>query len=237
MELDTIYKGDCLTTMRTWADESIDLVVTSPPYNMGAKGSGSNWKSSILLNDGYAEWSDDMPHDKYVAWQRDCLIEMLRLLKPTGAIFYNHKWRIQNGLLDMRQDITYGFPVRQVIIWDRGSSNNHQNTFFPTEYEVVYLITKPDFRRVRGVKHGDVWRIPFEVNNPHPAPFPLSFAERCISSTTAQLILDPFMGSGTTALAAKRLGRHYVGCELSQAYIDMANARLDLPQPISMFTD
>lgn len=73
----------------------------------------------------------------------------------------------------------------------------------------------------------DIWRIKPESNNAHPAPFPLELAERCISATTAEFILDPFSGSGTTARAAKNLGRKYLGIELSEKYCEMARNRVN----------
>ncbi|MEI6872618.1 MAG: site-specific DNA-methyltransferase, partial [Verrucomicrobiota bacterium] len=74
--------------------------------------------------------------------------------------------------------------------------------------------------------HGDVWEFTQEMKNEHPAPFPVALIERLISSTNANLILDPFMGSGTTAIAAKKLGRSFVGIEISPEYIDLAKRRL-----------
>ncbi len=65
-----------------------------------------------------------MPHDEYVAWQRACLSECMRVIKDDGAIFYNHKWRVQAGLLQDRSDIVAGFPVRQIIIWKRKGGIN-----------------------------------------------------------------------------------------------------------------
>ena len=121
--LNRILCGDCLEVMRQIPDNSVDLVVTSPPYNLknstgnGMKdGRGGKWSSAALLN-GYSHHNDAMPHEQYVGWQRACLTEMLRVIKDTGAIFYNHKWRVQGGLLQDRQDIVVGFPLRQIIIW------------------------------------------------------------------------------------------------------------------------
>lgn len=71
------------------------------------------------------------------------------------------------------------------------------------------------------------------MKNDHPAPFPLGFAMRCIESTTAQIVLDPFMGSGTTAVAAKRLGRDFIGFEISPEYCQNAETRLG--EEISLF--
>lgn len=207
-------------------DESVDLVVTSPPYNLGLKGEyGSKWRPQ--LSKGYDRHDDNLPHAEYVAWQRRVLSECLRVINPTGAIFYNHKKRVQGGLLQTRDDILVGFPVRQEIIWNRGGGVNFNRGYFVPSYESIYLITKPQFSlTLEGVRFGDVWNIAPESNNPHPAPFPLELAERCIISTTAQVIVDPYLGSGTTALAAKRLGRDFIGCDQSAAYVAQARKRI-----------
>jgi modification methylase len=215
--INQFFRGDSLKLMRELPDESVDLVVTSPPYNLknstgnGMKDPrGGKWKGAALVN-GYSHHDDNMPHEEYVAWQRNCLTEMFRVIKNNGAIFYNHKWRVQNGLLQDRSDIVEGFPVRQIIIWKRKGGFNFNPGYFVPTYEVIYLIAKPDFRlapKANGV--GDVWEFTQEMKNSHPAPFPLGFALRCVESTTAQIVLDPFMGSGTTAVAAKRLGRDFM---------------------------
>jgi modification methylase len=115
-----------------------------------------------------------MPHEKYVQWQRYCLTEMMRVLKEDGAIFYNHKWRVQGGLLQDRNDIVDGFPVRQIIIWQRKGGINFNPGYFLPTYEVIYLIAKPDFRLApKANAHGDIWEFAQEMNNPHPAPFPV----------------------------------------------------------------
>ncbi len=74
--------------------------------------------------------------------------------------------------------------------------------------------------------YGDVWEFPQEMKNKHPAPFPVALVERIISSTDAKIILDPFMGSGSTAVAAKRLDRDFVGIEISEEYCEMSRDRL-----------
>jgi len=81
---------------------------------------------------------------------------MLRLIKPDGAIFYNHQWRVQAGLLQDRQDIVSDFPVRQVIIWRRKGDINFNPGYFLPTYEVIYLIAKPDFKLAPNAnRHGD----------------------------------------------------------------------------------
>ena len=235
----SIIVGDCIKVMGSMPSESVDLVVTSPPYNLknstgnGMKdGRGGKWSNAALI-DGYDKHHDNMPHDEYVAWQRACLAEMFRLLTPSGAIFYNHKWRVQGGLLQDRADIVQGFPVRQIIIWKRSGGINFNAGYFLPTYEVVYIITKPDFVLAKGANtYGDVWEFTQERDNPHPAPFPLTFAKRCVSSTNAKLILDPFIGSGTTAVAAKLLGRKYIGIDTSEEYVQYARERVNAARPV-----
>ena len=230
---DKLINGDCLHIMKEMPDECLDLVVTSPPYNLknstgnGMKdGRGGKWKNAALVN-GYSHHDDNMPHDEYAKWQCDCLTEMFRLLKPNGAIFYNHKWRVQDGLLQDRQDIVAGFPVRQIIIWKRKGGINFNPGYFLPTYEVIYLIAKPEFKLApKANAYGDIWEFTQEMNNPHPAPFPVDLISRIISSTCANIVLDPFMGSGTTAIAALMNSRHYIGIEISPEYNTFAKNRI-----------
>lgn len=241
IETNRIIHGDCLEEMKKLPEKSIDLVVTSPPYNLlNSTGNGmktkSNkmWKSCRLIG-GYDIYTDDMPYDEYIQWQREVLSECMRLLKNDGAIFYNHKWRVQAGLIQDRREIIDGFPVRQIIIWKRNGGINFNSSYFLPTYEVIYLIAKKDFKLVDGANtYTDIWEIPQETKNDHPAPFPLKLAERCIASTNAKIILDPFLGSGTTALAVRNLGRKYIGIELSENYCNMAEERLR-DKPITDF--
>jgi len=238
--------GNSLQVMKEIPNNSIDLIVTSPPYNIrNTSGGGmstigtknSKWPVAAL-SEGYSNHTDNMPHDEYVQWQRDCLTEMFRIIPDDGAIFYNHKWRVQNGLLQDRSDIVEGFPVRQIIIWRRrGGINFNDNYFLPT-FEVIYMICKPKFKlSKKACSRGDVWDIGQELSNEHPAPFPVELPERIISSTNAKTILDPFMGSGTTALAAKKLHRDFVGIELSPKYVKMAEKRIQKNQQVMDFLD
>ena len=233
--LNKIICGDSLTVMRQMPDECLDLVVTSPPYNLknstgnGMRdGRGGKWSNAALIS-GYQDHDDEMPHEEYAKWQKDCLSEMFRLIKKDGAIFYNHKWRVQNGLLQDRQDIVAGFPVRQIIIWKRKGGINFNPGYFLPTYEVIYMIPKPDFRlapKTNGV--GDVWEFTQEMKNEHPAPFPVALIERIVRSTPAQIVLDPFSGSGTTAVVCQGLKRNFIGIELSPKYVEMSKRRLNL---------
>ncbi len=190
-------------------------------------GRGGKWSNAALIK-GYDSHQDMMPHEQYVEWQRACLDAMMRVISNDGAIFYNHKWRVQNGLLQDRQDIVHDFPVRQIIIWQRRGGINFNPGYFLPTYEVIYLIAKPDFKLTpKSNSYGDIWKISQETNNPHPAPFPIELAVRCIKSAGDGLVLDPFLGSGTTAIAAESLGQQWIGIEKSTKYCDLATERIN----------
>lgn len=231
--LNKVHCGDSVELMNSMPAESVDLCVTSPPYNLrnstgnGLKdGRGGKWANAALIN-GYDEHHDQMPYEDYVAWQRRALAAMVRIIKPDGAIFYNHKWRVQGGLLQDRHEIVKDFPVRQIIIWQRDGGINFNPGYFLPTYEVIYLICKPDFKLApKQNALGDVWSIPQENNNPHPAPFPVELAQRCIGATNARIVCDPFLGSGTTAIAAEALGREWIGMDISKDYCKLARERI-----------
>jgi len=122
--LNRVVCGDALSVMRRMASSSVDLVITSPPYNIrnstgnGLKnGRGGKWENAALQR-GYTHHDDCMQHDEYVAWQRECLAEMLRIVASDGAIFYNHKWRVQGGLLQ--------FVIRVGIGLEKASQEHEQ---------------------------------------------------------------------------------------------------------------
>lgn len=231
--LNKIHNEDCISFMQKLPAKSVSVIVTSPPYNLknstgnGMKdGRGGKWSNAELLN-GYSNHSDNMPHDQYVQWQRACLSAMMRILKDDGVIFYNHKWRVQGGLLQDRNDIVEGFPVRQIIIWKRSGGINFNSGYFLPTYEVIYLITGPDFKLKKGAnKLTDIWEFPQERNNPHPAPYPIQLPLNCINSTKGGIVYDPFMGSGTTAIAAMQLNRDWIGTEKSKEYCKMTEDRI-----------
>jgi len=233
-----IIVGDCVDVMKEIPDGSIDLVVTSPPFNLGinktfgskiTKNWKGKWNNSKLQSHGYDIHNDYLPEDEYILWQKRVLAECFRVIKDTGAIFYNQKWRVQKGSWVMRPEIVEGLPVRQIIIWKKAGGINFNEGYYLPTYEPVYMIAKPNFKLAPKVNRmGDVWDITQERKSWHPAAFPLELATRCAQSTTGNLILDPFMGSGTTGVAAKQLGKKYIGIDISKDYCAKAEARIDL---------
>ena len=207
--------------MRRLPDESIDLVVTSPPYNLRSGGRCRGWP-------GYDGYGDDLPHDEYVAWQQECLREMHRVIKPTGAIFYNHAPRIHQGVQWRHEDILEPFHVRQTVIWHRAGGKNHNPHYITPSYEYIYVMAKSGFRVAPDWTMGDVWKMGQEKKRwiPEVPAFPVELPQNAIRATGAKVVLDCFMGSGTTAVAAVLEGADYIGIEQSARYCAVARERV-----------
>ena len=229
-----LMQGDCLERMKEIPSGSVDMVFTSPPYNLGNTSGGGfpkkatgKWSGGALAN-GYNSYNDNMPHEKYVAWQHEVLLECWRVLKDNGAIYYNHKPRVQNGELQMPLELNPGLPLRQIVIWERNGGINFSPSFYLPTHEWVMILAKKGFRlrdkKASGAK--DVWKIAQERNNPHPAPFPVELVTTALETTCCEVILDPFMGSGTTGVACKNLNRKFIGIEMDEGYFNVAKDRL-----------
>lgn len=230
----TLYCGDCREILPTLSDGSVDIAFTSPPYNLGEgmedKGglrvghAGSKWRDG-KLRAGYGAHDDALPYPEYVAWQREILSQLWRVV--SGAVYYNHKARIVRR--ELRHPLTIvNLPVRQVITWDRGAGFNCMNGAYMPVSELIVLCAKPawSLRDKSASAIGDVWRIPAVADAEHPASFPLELPRRALETSGAQSVIDPFMGSGTTGVAAVKLGRKFIGIEIEQKYFDIACRRV-----------
>lgn len=248
-----IITGDALEKMKLMASASFDVIMFSPPYNLGnstgggIKGGGDSgkWKNA-KLRDGYDGFDDNMPRDLYVQWQKEILTECWRLLADDGAIFYQHHERVQAGILQTPHELNPDLPHRQTLYWDRGSSHLFNHTFANPIHEVIYIFAKPKFafRKSHGLR--TIIRMNRDRNNDHPAPYPPELAQMMFKALKPHhtRILDPFSGSGSTGVAALREGRTFVGVELSAKYAEDSRERLALeletihgpdgPHPISL---
>lgn len=235
-DLVTIYHGEAMTQMALMADESVDIVVTSPPYNMGlvpggnGRGMyrpGANAKAG-RFRAGYGSHDDAMDQGEYDDWQRRCLAEMWRVARL--GVFYNHRPRVEHGRLRTPLSWDFGPAVlRQIVIWDRGTGIDVNLRAFCTRQEWVMVFAKPAFALVDHAASGmgDVWRLGMANDEPdHPAPFPVSLPSRAIDATGARSVLDPFMGSGSTLVAAKAARISGVGIDNEARWCRRAVARV-----------
>ena len=235
-------------------DESIDLVITSPPYNINVS-FGNEWKDRKIVRSKGKKYEDDMPEEVYRKLLKNVFGEVKRVLKKNGTAFINMKNRLIDGTIVTPDFIIDYFPemrLKNVIIWnfDWGGSTSRR---FSSRYENIYFFTKhkkewtfnldeisipslnyrPDRYKTQLKNPSDVWHIPIVSGNSkerteHPAQYPEKMIERIIkvASNKDEIVLDPFMGSGTTAVVAKSLERNFVGYETNNEYIKIIKSRL-----------
>ncbi len=229
-----LFTGNCLKILKSFPSNIIDLGITSPPYNKQEKQKG--W---LVKNVVYSDYQDKLPENEYQNNQVEVLDEIWRTTKPGGSFFYNHKIRWDRG--NMFHPIDWlrktKWTIKQEIIWDRTIAANIRGWRFWQVEERIYWLYKPINNNKIGLelaskdaKLTSIWKGFPETKNPHPAPFPLWIPARIIISLLRNkrkaIILDPYIGSGTTAVATKLLGFDYVGIDLSINYIKEAKNRL-----------
>ncbi len=235
--MQNLILGDCLSEMRKIDSDSVSVIVTSPPYNKkglsGGKVNPGNqvWKK---FNIDYSTYDDNLSEDDYQTWMIELLNEMMRIIKPDGSIFFNHKPRRHNNRVYLPTDFISrsNLSLYQLIIWNRLSSPNIRKDVLLPCTEHIYWLTKgkPKTYKENLDKefHSEVWTINPDKGNSHPAPFPEKLVENCIllSTEKGDLVLDPFLGSGTTAVVSKRLERDFTGIELDESYMNLSKTRL-----------
>ncbi len=225
--------GDALNELQKLNSESIDVGVTSPPYNKQ-----ENKKGWLVKNVKYDNASDKLDESQYQQNQIDVLNEIFRVTKEGGSFFYNHKIRWERGRLihPLEWISKTNWNLRQEIIWDRGIAANIRGWRYWQVEERIYWLQKPKDKNLIGEelqsRHAlltSIWRIRPECNNMHPAPFPLALPLRCIFSILNEnkgVVLDPYCGSGTSGVAAKILGCDFIGIDTSQDYLNIADNRI-----------
>lgn len=224
---------------------SIDLVVTSPPYNVDIE---------------YEGYRDNIPYEKYLEFTEKWLRRVYEILKPDGRICLNipldkSRGRTGEGFQSVYVDVVsiakrVGFEYFSTIIWNEsnisrrtawGSFASASAPYVIAPVEVIVLLYKHSWKRFEGgdsditpeeFKEWTLGLWTFQGENPkrvgHPAPFPLELPKRCIKlfSYVGDVVLDPFVGSGTTLVAAYLLRRKAIGIDISRKYCEIARERL-----------
>jgi DNA modification methylase len=237
MEINKIYNENCLDTLKKMPDNFLDLIITSPPYNKGYWSKNRDNTNSFFQTKSrkitYGDFDDNIEPIEYEENQRNLIKECLRVLKPSGSLFYNHI-DILREHTTIHPKYVYDFPIKQIIIWDRASTPKLDASYFYPITEYVFWFKKdknsvPKFNRNNAVFQKCIWKINPEKNNNHPAPFPLQLPTNIIMATTDEgdLVYDPYMGSGTTAIACLKTKRNFIGSETWSLYINEANERIN----------
>lgn len=234
----TIICGDILETLRQFDDNIFDLVITSPPYNLGGD-FHTGWRTKdggykSVRYGAYDTHGDNMPEEEYQDWQVKCMDELYRVTKEDGNFFYNHKNRIKNFRIISPYEwiLKSKWILRQEIIWDTTNQVNQDARRFIPCHEQIYWFSKTITHIDNTAERlNDCWVFRNKLKRKdtgHPATFPIEVITRILSVVpNARFVLDPFMGSGTTALACIELDRDYIGIELSPSYVDIINRRIE----------
>lgn len=233
LAVNRIYCMDAFEGLKKLDDESVDLIVTDPPFNIAAKG-----RSTIIGNtrvstmEAFGKWDCFHPFDYDVFIMR-LLSECYRVLKPGGSLYLATS-REQNGWF-IRQAIQRGFTYRNQLVTIKTTqvpSLSKKNWL--SSYDVwAYLCKDAMPKTFNFLSHREcVNTFTYPIRHKqtkHPTEKPLAFVQKLIavSSNPSDLVLDPFMGSGTTAVAAQLLDRQFIGFEREKEYVGMARGRLN----------
>ena len=235
--INKIYNMDCIEGLKLLDDNSIDCIITSPPYNKkffcNQKVTNQVWSKFRIEYDSYG---DNMEIEQYEQWLINVLNECFRVLKPNGSMFFNHKpIRYKNKIYHpIKILLKSNFNIYQEIVWNRKNSPNIRKEVLLPNTERIWWLTKDKPKvfkhNLDKIYNSEVWTFPALKCKEHPSPFPKTLPENCILLTTepGDIVLDPFLGIGTTVITSKELGRKYIGFELSKKYCEITENKLRL---------
>jgi len=251
LAVNKIHHGDCFSLLDELQQDIIDCVVTSPPYNLGKDyGVDSNDDNKPRIE--YMNWINRIFYKIYQKLKLEGSLFLNIGNRPSDQLFCNDVldqllvyFELQNTIIWVKSIDGKGHykPIKS----DRFLNDCFEYIFHLTKKKDVKLdklsigipyTDKSNIKRWNGVKtdlrdRGNVWFIPYEtkqIKDKHPAIFPVQLPEMCIKLHGIEkdmVVLDPFMGSGTVAVAAERLGVNYIGIELNKDYINLAEQRID----------
>ena len=225
LKWNNVYNADCLEGLRSLPSDSVDLIVTSPPYNIG--------NFNYAGKDIGTYFGNNMSEEAYQAWQLDVLAECFRVLKPSGSLFYNHKVRIKDGKATHPLEwlLRSEFGLKQVITWDQAKGANSQKVrYFPFSERIYWMTKDAKVKALNDACLTDVWRVVpthRRSQTSHLAVMPEKIVENILDTMPADNVLDPFAGSGTTLAVAKRYGKDFLGFEIDERYYEAIIQRLD----------
>ena len=238
VELNTVYNEDCLATMARMPDNFVDLVFTSPPYNMNLRIRNGKYCSRQIVKEfstKYDGFDDNLPINDFHRLHSKILSELLRVSKIT---FYNIQIVTGSKLAFFKMIGEFAPYLKDIIVWDKKHGQPAMQTNVMNRRTELILVFEKDGAISRQFKKcnfsrgtfDDIWQIGRgkKVAKNHGATFPLELADKVINNftTAGDVVYDPFTGSGTTLLSAKQNGRSYVGSEITQKYYDFAVERL-----------
>lgn len=257
MDIKTIC-SDCNKYIEKMDSDVVDLVITSPPYNVKLGDLTGRTQPDLLSQTSYDIYSDDMEHSQYISWLEKTFKNIYRVMSPGGRVCINIGDG-KNGRVPTHVDISsfmvnkLGYIPFTTIIWNKnqvtsrcswGSYLSPSSPCFPSPFEYILIFSK-ESRKLQKPGEADISKEDFikwayamwsfsasqtkKMKIGHPAPFPEELPYRLIKmlSWKKSLVMDPFMGAGTTGVVCKKIGRDFIGIDISQKYCDLAQKRID----------
>jgi len=254
MEYNVIHQGDCIEVMKSFPDESVDLIFADPPYFMQTSGELHRTNGDVF--DGVKdEWDKFSGMDDYEKFTHDWLKECKRVLKKDGAIWVIGSF--QNIYTMGHIMLKLGYWVLNDVVWSKPNAvPNFSGSRFQNSHETLLWCSKSKKSRYQfnyqtmkelngGKQMKSVWDIGICIGNErlkdengkkvHSTQKPEKLLENIILSTTIEndIVLDPFFGTGTTGAIAKKFGRKFIGIEMDPYYIKHATDRINSVETIS----
>lgn len=234
-----IILGDCLEVMRGMADNSVDCIITSPPYNMRTRirnGQYTEREKSEHFSKKYKHFHDALPIEDYYQFHKQAISEMLRL---SPLVFINIQLVTGSKEAWFRLIGDYATNIKDVVVWDKGHGQPAMHSAVLNRcFELILVLESPPTAGRAFTKSyfkrgelADIWRLGRGGdgdNSDHSAVFPKKLVGKILTNWTKEgdIILDPFNGTGTTTRACKDHNRNYIGIELSPDYVKIAQDRL-----------
>ena len=219
LPINEIITGDCLEVMKDWPDNCVDLVLTDPPYGSGGR------DGAVHLNDPNI-MGNRISSETLIWFVRQYTVMFYRITKPHSHCYIFSDWRKFQIVKIAAESV--GWECRSLIVWDKG---NGMGEFWRSTHEFIIFFTK---QKPRKLQHGSCFNVlhhkPVRGKNKlHQTEKPVSLLRDLIvaSSIENEVILDPFMGSGSLKEAAQLENRAFVGIDISEKYCEIARQRLE----------
>ena len=231
--------GDCLEQMKKVSSNSVDLILTSPPYNMNLRIRNGKYCSRQIVKEittKYKNFSDNLPMEEYYQFNKKVITECLMV---SDLVFYNVQFLTGNKKALFKLIGEFSDKVKEFIIWDKINSQPAIGKgALNSQFEVILVLqnSKPESRAFATAQFNrgtlsNLWEIKRgkKAHKSHGAVFPLDLAKKVISnfSSKGATILDPFMGTGTTGVACKELERNFIGIEIDKDYFEISQDRIN----------
>ncbi len=208
-----LHCGDCLDVMLTLPDESVDLILTDPPYGMEFKSSYRKIKYDKIKNDDNLDWLED--------FSKLCF----KKAKNNTAHYVFCSF---HNIDKFKQSLQKYFTIKNILVWEKNNTSmgDLQADFAPKIEFIIFL--QKGRRLINGKRDSNIFKFSRTENKFHPTEKPVLLMEYLIEkfSNKNEIVLDPFMGSGTTAIAALKSNRKYVGFDTNQEYVHLAEKRI-----------